>query len=56
MISKMIKIVCIGLVWYLYVSMITQALFNGSGLALVVSILYSFAALMVFPPFKGGGI
>jgi hypothetical protein len=55
-IGKLIKIPCIVLVWYMYFALVIQALNTGNLLSLIVSILWSFAALMVFPPFRGGGI
>jgi hypothetical protein len=55
-ISKVVKFICVVLVWYMYFSLAIQALATHNILSLIVSMLWSFAALMVFPVFKGGGI
>ena len=56
MIGKIVKVVAIVLVWYMCIALISQALATQNLLSLIISILWSFAALMVFPVFKGGGI
>ena len=56
MIEKVLKIPCVILVWSFYFMMIARAFNTGDPSLLIVSILWSFAALMVFPIFKGGVI
>ena len=56
MIPKLIKFVAVVLVWYMYFSFVAQALATQSISIFIVSILWLFAVLMVFPIFKGGGI
>ena len=56
MIAFIFKVVCVALVWFMYFMLIIQALTTHNLLSLIVSILWSFVALMVFPVFKGGGI
>jgi len=56
MIGKIVKVVAIVLVWYMYIALISQALSTQNLLSLIISMVWSFAALMVFPVFKGGGI
>jgi hypothetical protein len=56
MISKIVKVLCVALVWYMYFALTIRAIAYNDLAALITSILWSFAALMVFPPFKGGGV
>ncbi len=56
MIGSLLKIPCIVFVWYIYFALAGQALHTGNMVSLIISILWSLAALMIFPPFREGGV